>query len=341
MKLRLVLAVGGVLGLVGCDAVTDFKLGMAQRELREECFGSFTNTCVSKTIDFNIKVLESVPLSGPEDKKGIIAMFGDEGWDLWEESEEEVKDQVIEILESRRPGFFSRWFLGDAQPFDEKGVMELSPSDLKPFQDRAKAVFVSKLKAAGLKPNAEAAAKYSDENHLPQQQEAPATLGSAQHSDRPISEVSPQSQLQSQRLPAGGHALTLSAAIDSLVAAEVSEDGGSEYQEGRKVVQVDLNGDGAEDAIVLFTIEGQGGGNGSYQTLAALYKEPDGWALKQKLIVGGATEIQVLGQNIFGLKVLTHGDDDPMCCPSLESVVKYKWTGTDFAELTAASQSAS
>ncbi|EMQ0613462.1 hypothetical protein R0M22_006042, partial [Pseudomonas aeruginosa] len=179
MKLRLVLAVGGVLGLVGCDAVTDFKLGMAQRELREECFGSFTNTCVSKTIDFNIKVLESVPLSGPEDKKGIIAMFGDEGWDLWEESEEEVKDQVIEILESRRPGFFSRWFLGDAQPFDEKGVMELSPSDLKPFQDRAKAVFVSKLKAAGLKPNAEAAAKYSDEKQLPQQQEAPATLGSA------------------------------------------------------------------------------------------------------------------------------------------------------------------
>lgn len=312
MNLRLVLAVGGVLGLVGCDAVTDFKLGMAQRELREECFGSFTNTCMSKTIDFNIKVLESVPLSGPEDKKGIIAMFGDEGWDLWEESEEEVKDQVIEILESRRPGFFSRWFLGDAQPFDEKGVMELAPSDLKPFQDRAKAVFVSKLKAAGLKPNAEAAAKYNDEKQPP----------------------------QPQGLSAGGHALTLPAAIDSLVAAEVSSDGGSEYEEGRKVVQVDLNGDGAEDAVVLFTIEGQGGGNGSYQTLAALYKEPDGWTLKQKLVVGGATDIQVLGQNIFGLKVLTHGDDDPMCCPSLESVVRYKWTGTAFAELTAASQSA-
>ncbi len=72
MKLRLVLAVGGVLGLVGCDAVTDFKLGMAQRELREECFGSFTNTCVSKTIDFNIKVLESVPFLGRKTRRASL-----------------------------------------------------------------------------------------------------------------------------------------------------------------------------------------------------------------------------------------------------------------------------
>ena len=338
MKLRLVLAVVSLLGLVGCDAVTDFKLSMARQELRQECFGNFTNTCVSKTIDFNIKVLESLPLSGPNDKKDIIAMFGDKGWDLWEESEQEVKDQVIEALEKIRPGFFSRWFLGDAQPFSEKGVSEISSMEMNRFQERAKVVFITKIKAAGLKPNAEEAAKYIDVKQALQGTQVSNQHDSITHPVQPT--VDTQRQTQPQPLTAGVHALTLPAAIESLVAEETSKDGGSEYKEGRKVIQVDLNGDGAEDAVVLFTIEGQGGGNGSYQTLAALYKEPDGWVLKQKVVVGGATEIQALGQNVCGLKVLTHGDDDPMCCPSIESIVKYRWTGTNFSELTSAGQNA-
>jgi hypothetical protein len=35
-----------------------------------------------------------------------------------------------------------------------------------------------------------------------------------------------------------------------------------------------------EDAVVLYTIEGQGGGNSAYQTLAA-YHGSDGWRLQQ------------------------------------------------------------
>ncbi|HFH4315017.1 hypothetical protein [Pseudomonas aeruginosa] len=338
MKFRLVLAVGGMLGLVGCDAITGFQLSVAQQELRQECFGNFTNTCVSKTIDFNIKVLESIPLSGPNDKTDIIAMFGDKGWDFWEESEQEVKDQVIEVLESRRPGWFSRWFLGDAQPFDERGVIAFSQGDLEPLQERAKEVFVGKLKAAGMKPAEQEAANNAGEQQSSQMKESLITEAHTDQPDHQMVEASPQPQLLQP--PAGIPPLTLSAAIDRLVEDEIASDGGSEYQEGRKAVQVDLNGDGAEDAVVLYTIEGQGGGNSSFQTLAAFYKESGGWVVKQKVVVGGATDLQVLGQNIFGLKVLTHGDDDPRCCPSIESTVKYKWTGTSFAELTGAGQNA-
>lgn len=321
--------------MVGCDAVTDFKLSMARQDLRQECFGNFTNSCVSKTIDFNINVLESVPLAGPEDKKGIIAMFGDEGWDLYEETEEEVKDRIIEILESKRPGWFSRWFLGDAQPFDGKGVIELYPSDLQEIQGEVTKRYIDKVKAAGLQPNAEAAAKYGNVANAPQDQDlAQSSITPVEPAPQPMvqAEAAPPSELPQQQ-PIGVPALTLAKAIENLIANETSTGGGSEYQEGRQVVQVDLNEDGVEDAVVLFTIEGQGGGNGSFQTLAAIYKEPDGWTFKQKIVVGGATELQVLGPNIFGLKVLTHGDDDPMCCPSIESVVSYRWTGTSFAEL--------
>lgn len=335
MNIRLVLA-GGLLSLVGCDAVTDFKLSMARQALRQDCFGNFTNACVSKTIDFNINVLESVPLAGPEDKKGIVALFGDEGWNLYEETEEEIKDEVIEVLESKRPGWFSRWFLGDAQPFDGSGVMEFSPSELKMIQDQVSKLFIDKVKAAGLKPNAEAAAKYGGVAKEPKELN-PDTVPLLQPA--PLDQLTVQTEPeQSSQQPPAQPSVTLAAAIDNQITDEISVDGGSEYQDGRRVVQVDLNGDGAEDAVVLFTIEGQGGGNGSFQILAAFYREPDGWTLKQKIIVGGATEVQVLGPNIFGLQVLTHGADDPMCCPSIENVVKYQWTGTGFSELTVAGQ---
>jgi hypothetical protein len=61
----------------------------------------------------------------------------------------------------------------------------------------------------------------------------------------------------------------------------------------------------------------------------------DGWRFQQKTVVDGSiSEIQVQGPNIIGLKVLTLGDDDPMCCPSVESLVKYQWDGTSFVKLT-------
>ena len=60
MKLKWAVAMGGVLGLAGCDAVSQFQQARALQELRQECFGNFTNSCVSKTIDYNIGLLEAV-----------------------------------------------------------------------------------------------------------------------------------------------------------------------------------------------------------------------------------------------------------------------------------------
>lgn len=307
MNAKWVVVAAGLLSLAGCDALTDFKLSRAQQELRQECLGNFTVTCVNKTIDFNIEVLESVPFHGPQDKDAIVAAFGDKGWELWEESRDEVTGEVIELFESKRPGMFSRWFLGDAQPLDGKGVHQLDEGDLKPISDRITEIFVKKAKAAGLQLNAQAPAA------------APAPQA-------PVAQAPVQP-------PAAASAASLTAAIDSAIVDEIGDDGGSEYPEARQVLEVDLNGDGNTDAVVLFTIEGSGGGNGAYQTLAAFYREAGGWTLKQKTVVGGATDVQALGQNLFGVKTLTHSDDDPRCCPSLESVEKYQWNGVGFVQV--------
>jgi hypothetical protein len=52
---------------------------------------------------------------------------------------------VIEVLEKKRPGIFSRWVLGDAQPFDGKGVIEFAPSDLQEIQAQVKRVYIAKV----------------------------------------------------------------------------------------------------------------------------------------------------------------------------------------------------
>lgn len=314
MKLKWAVAMGGVLGLAGCDAVSQFQQARALQELRQECFGNFTNSCVSKTIDYNIGLVEAVPFAAPEDKQAILAMFGDAGWDLYEQAVREVKDDVVSALEASRPGMFSRWILGDAQPFDGKGVMEFSQSELEPIRKRISEVYIARIKAAGLTPNAQAMAHYSAAS-----QPATSTV------------IAPEQQPAVQ--PAGATDALLKVAIDQMVADEIATDGGSEYDEGRQLLEVDLDGDGVEDAVVLYTIEGQGGGNGSFQTLAALYRDGNSWSAKGKTILGGATDLQLLGPNLIGVTVLTHSDEDPRCCPSQESVVKYQWNGAAFAEL--------
>jgi hypothetical protein len=100
---------------------------------------------------------------------------------------------------------------------------------------------------------------------------------------------------------------------------------GQKYGEGAtQVSQVifvtaafgDLNGDGAQDAAVVLTE--QMGGSGSFTYLAAMLNKngvPKQAAMTQ---LGDRTQIKSLavrdGQVVVDL--LTHGPNDPMCCPS-------------------------
>ena len=126
----------------------------------------------------------------------------------------------------------------------------------------------------------------------------------------------------------------LQAAIEAHIQQEIARDGGAEYAEARVVQEVDLDADGAQDALVLYSIEGQGGGNSAFQTLAIFHSEAGGYALRASTVVdGSATGVKLLAPQTIAVSSLTLGPDDPMCCPSVESLQKFSWNGQQLVEI--------
>ena len=61
----------------------------------------------------------------------------------------------------------------------------------------------------------------------------------------------------------------------------------TEYQEARKIVYGDVNGDGTKDAVVQYTLEGAGGGNSWGQSLAVFLSKKGEYRLAGDETVGG------------------------------------------------------
>jgi hypothetical protein len=301
-------AVGLTVLLSGCGVYDDVKFSMARDALRQECMGNFTNSCVSKTIDYNVMLLEHTKAAWLDKESELSAALGSDGGKLWTKLVEERTEQLVDKLESARPGFFSRWFLGDAQPFDGKGMMELSEQDLHGIQTALMAEFVTLGKKQGLTATVNTAKTSAPQLQVTQAPEPVAAAPAEAQSDD-----------------------ALNLAINDVITAEVTKEGGTEYTENRQVIYVDLNGDDQPDAVVLFTIEGQGGGNGSYQSLAGFYRSGAGWAYQgHSAVFGAATDIKPAGPQLVAVTSLTSGPDDPRCCPSVEAVDRYQWNGRGF-----------
>lgn len=89
----------------------------------------------------------------------------------------------------------------------------------------------------------------------------------------------------------------------------------------------DLDGDGVDDAAVLL-VENSGG-SGSFVYLAAVLNRDGQPENVATTLLGDRAQVEELtiesGQ--IGVKMLTHGPDDPMCCPSQESQQTYTLEG--------------
>lgn len=114
--------------------------------------------------------------------------------------------------------------------------------------------------------------------------------------------------------------------IGGAIAVTAGSEAGSEYKDARKVAVGDLDGDGAIDSAVLFTIE-VSSGNASTQYVSVLLRQSDGsLKLADTAPVGGTGnaigEVAVEAGSVR-LKTLTLGPDDPDCCPSVEGTVEY------------------
>jgi hypothetical protein len=138
-----------------------------------------------------------------------------------------------------------------------------------------------------------------------------------------------------------GHAPNASAdAIDEVaarfVASEARRTGGDEYEEARSVKRSGAKGDGLIAFVVLYTIEGVGGGNNYRQYLVAFLNKGEGTRPTRPIVVGGklyrAVNLERVEARQVVLKTQRYAEADAACCPSLEGTTSYRLTGTRLVE---------
>ena len=115
--------------------------------------------------------------------------------------------------------------------------------------------------------------------------------------------------------------------VEKLIAAKIKELNASEYCQYRIYNNLDdVDGDGKEDFIVVFTADGIDGGTNDHIQFLALYGTMNAAPIVIKVGERGErdiTAVQVEDKAIV-LKTLEYGKDDPLCCPSKASSAKLK-----------------
>jgi hypothetical protein len=325
---RGVVAVGVLAVLSGCGAYDDFKANTAVQDQKLAFFVNNTNDCESMLVDTNIVMLELARSNIEREKDSIVQVVGKDGFEQFSKTANKLIDGLIEQQEEKRPGFFARLFLGEGQPFKDTRNQLFNISDMHDLRSA-----VLERISAGKAVTATVPAKPVEPmtgtetillGKQVSQTPVPVPLSAPVAVAQPVAPV-----VQAQ--PAVPSELSTSA--DRMIASEIAQDGGDEYKDARQIFFADLNNDGTQDAVVLYTIEGQGGGNGYFQSLAAFMGSPSGWHFSGKAVVGnGVQNIQVVNSQTLSLKVLTVGPEDPDCCPSVESTEIYKWDGSTFIQ---------
>jgi hypothetical protein len=116
---------------------------------------------------------------------------------------------------------------------------------------------------------------------------------------------------------------------------------GQAPREVRKSCEGDLNGDGHSDVVVIYTIEGVGGGNDWTQYATVLTSTPQGFAATMPKEVGGKSVRAVEGCAVTGatveLELKTYGEKDASCCPSVPGKARFAFTSGALTEAPAAS----
>jgi hypothetical protein len=126
------------------------------------------------------------------------------------------------------------------------------------------------------------------------------------------------------------------AVIASFIAGQARRQHGEEYEEARKILAGDLDGDGAPETVVLYTIEGQGGSNNYVQYLAVFTRAAGRWRVLAHAPVGGksgrSVELHSVDNQVITLTTLSYAPKDASCCPSVKGTTTYVLDGRRLSE---------
>lgn len=306
MKMRGLLGFTLAAGLTGCDFLSN-----PAAEYKQTCWGDSSNNCASMLVDTNIELLERFREDTKDHEEDIVFLYGEDGY----KATHFLIDKLIEDQEERRPGFFARWVFGEAQTFEPNSNLLMSASDFKEIQDAIKAKF----------------GKTAQETARPSEPETdPAADPVSEQARDPVAPPVPDVAVDPVSTPEAqlGNQASANDVISRRITEDPDLDGGSEYPDARQIISGDFSGEGIADAVVLYTIEGAGGSNSAFQKLALFQGAANGtFSFTTDTIVNGsATGLKVIdeGRPLIGLVALTHGPDDADCCPSMESIRRYR-----------------
>jgi hypothetical protein len=108
------------------------------------------------------------------------------------------------------------------------------------------------------------------------------------------------------------------------------EDGGEQFWLDEHVAFGDLDGDAVDDAVVVLV--SSGGGSGIFYQLVAvtqrngMVETPAVKSLGDRIMIN---QINITNR-IVTVDMITHGPDDPSCCPTERQVLKLKVQGSEF-----------
>ena len=94
----------------------------------------------------------------------------------------------------------------------------------------------------------------------------------------------------------------------------------------------DLNGDGADDAAVILTTNS--GGSGTFYVLVAVLNQGGTPKAAATASLGDRVKVEslVINAGEIVLDMVTHGPQDPMCCPTQKATRRFKLQGDKLVE---------
>jgi hypothetical protein len=129
----------------------------------------------------------------------------------------------------------------------------------------------------------------------------------------------------------------LKTVVDRFIHSQAVKLNGEEYADARKLLAGDVNSDGKNDAVVLYTLEAFHKTNNYIQFLAVFVNGNGRYRYLTSHAVGGKNrrevELKSISDGTIQLGIMNYGPKDPSCCPSIKSDAQFRLSSNRLVEI--------
>jgi len=115
--------------------------------------------------------------------------------------------------------------------------------------------------------------------------------------------------------------------VDRYILRQAKSQNCVEYGDARRTLRGDINGDDRADVVVLYTLEGCGGGLNWARILAVFLRKGSSIQYAAHAGVGAkgfrAVDLISISGGRINLDTMSYRSNDPACCPSRKGKAKY------------------